>query len=194
LTLRVPVWNGIDEWRAEAARVHFHADGIDAKGTQIGADYRLDYQLDARDDWRTRSFTVAIATEAGERIVELAHEGEGRWTIDGDEAPQLAGALDCDLGLSPLTNLMPVRRHALHEREGTAEIVVAWVAVPDLSVRASRQRYEHVRPGVVRFVDLGLHQGFTADLELDADGLVLHYPELAAAVTPTPSRVPRSPS
>ena len=51
--------------------------------------------------------------------------------------------------------------------------------MPDLSLHASRQRYEHVRPGVVRFTDLGLHEGFTAELELDADGLVLLYPELA---------------
>jgi hypothetical protein len=192
--LRLVVWRGIDEWRAEAAQVDLRPDGVDARGTQIGAGYRLDYQLDARDDWRTRSFTVAIATETGGRSVELAHDGEGRWTIDGDEAPHLAGALDCDLGLSPLTNLMPVRRHALHAREGTADILAAWVSVPELTVHASAQRYEHVRPGVVRFVDLGLHEGFTAELEVDEDGLAVVYPELARRVTPAPSRGPRSPS
>ena len=97
----------------------------------------------------------------------------------GATAPELDGALDCDLGLSPLTNLMPIRRHALHQREGVAEILAAWVSVPDLSLHASRQRYEHVRTGVVRFTDLGVHDGFSAELELDADGLVLLYPELA---------------
>jgi hypothetical protein len=191
--LRVPIWNGIDEWRAEAARVCVHADGIDATGTQIGADYRLDYKLRARDAWRTQSLAVGLASEAEERTLRLVRD-DGRWLVDGDEAPQLDGALDCDLGLSPLTNLMPVRRHALHEREGEAEIVVAWVAVPELTVHASRQRYEHVRPGVVRFVDLGLHEGFTAELELDADGLVVLYPELARRVTPAASSGPRSPS
>jgi hypothetical protein len=191
--LRVPIWNGIDEWRAEAARVRVHADGIDATGTQIGADYRLDYKLRARDSWRTQSLAVDLASEVEERTLRLARD-DGRWLVDGDEAPQLDGALDCDLGLSPLTNLMPVRRHALHEREGEAEIVVAWVAVPELTVHASRQRYEHVRPGVVRFVDLGLHEGFTAELELDADGLVVLYPELARRVTPAASSGPRSPS
>jgi uncharacterized protein len=75
--------------------------------------------------------------------------------------------------------LMPVRRHSLHERDGVTEILAAWVSVPDLTLRASRQRYEHVRPGVVRFTDLDVHEGFTAELELDADGLVLIYPELA---------------
>jgi uncharacterized protein len=192
--LRLAIWEGIDEWRAEAARVEMRAHGIKAKGTQIGVRHRLDYELEAPDGWVTRRLHATITTPDGERVLLLEHDGDGGWRQDGDDAPALAGALDCDLGLSPLTNLMPVRRHALHEREGGAEIVAAWVAVPELTVHASPQRYEHVRPGVVRFVDLGLHEGFTAELELDADGLVVLYPELARAVTPASSRGRRSPS
>jgi uncharacterized protein len=190
--LRLPIWTGIDEWRAEAARVELVADGVDATGTQIGAGYRLDYELHARDAWRTQSLAVTVATEGNERAIRLVHDGQARWTVDGDDAPQLDGALDCDLGLSPLTNLMPVRRHALHERAGAAEILAAWVAVPELTVHASRQRYEHVRRGVVRYTDLGAHDGFTAELELDADGLVRVYPELACIVTPGSWSAPRS--
>jgi hypothetical protein len=36
-----------------------------------------------------------------------------------------------------------------------------------------------VAPGVVRFVDRGQFDGFTAELELDRDGLVVRYPGLA---------------
>ena len=79
------------------------------------------------------------------------------------------------------------------------EILAAWVSVPDLSLHASRQRYEHVRPGVVRFTDLGVHEGFSAELELDADGLVLRLsgarpPAVRTAVTRASSRARRSPS
>jgi hypothetical protein len=180
--LRLAIWQGVDEWRAEAARVELGPRGLAATGTQIGADpapYRIGYELDVGSGWITTRLAVHVTTAVGERELLLEHDARGGWRRDGATAPELDGALDCDLGLSPLTNLMPVRRHALHEREGEAEIVVAWVAVPDLSVHASRQRYEHVRPGVVRFIDLGTHEGFTAELELDADGLILFYPELA---------------
>ena len=192
--LRLPIWEGVDEWRVEAARVELHADGIIATGTQIGAGYLLDYELDASAGWVTRRLRVRITAPDAERAVLLEHDGDGGWLHDGEAAPALAAALDCDLGLSPLTNLMPVRRHGLHERAGGAEIVAAWVSVPDLSVHAARQRYDHVRPGAVRFTDLGLHEGFTADLELDVDGLVLLYPELARAVIPAASPARRSPS
>ena len=183
--LRLAIWQGIDEWRAEAARVDLGPRGLGATGTQIGGDpmpYRLDYVLAVGSGWITNRLSVQVTTAVAERGLLLEHDARGGWRRDGAPAPELDGALDCDLGLSPLTNLMPVRRHALHEREGEAEIVAAWVAVPELTVHASRQRYEHVRPGVVRFTDLGLHEGFTAELELDADGIILVYPGLATRV------------
>jgi hypothetical protein len=35
---------------------------------------------------------------------------------------------------------------------------------------------------VVRFASLGIDEGFVADLELDRDGLVVSYPQLARRV------------
>ena len=138
--LRLAVWQGIGEWRAEAARVDLGPRGLGATGTQIGADpapYRLDYELEVGSGWITNRLSVQVTSAVGERRLLLEHDARGSWRSDGEPAPALAGALDCDLGLSPLTNVMPVRRHALHEREGVAEILAAWVSVPDLSLHAS---------------------------------------------------------
>ena len=47
---RLIVWRGTDESRqalAEAAAIELFDDGLRATGTQIGADYRVDYELDA---------------------------------------------------------------------------------------------------------------------------------------------------
>jgi hypothetical protein len=93
------------------------------------------------------------------------------------ELPDLAGALDCDLGLSPLTNSMPVLRHGLLEPGEPVELLMAWVAVPELTVHASAQRYVPLGEGVVRFESLDGE--FTADIEFDADGLVVDYPGIA---------------
>jgi hypothetical protein len=61
------------------------------------------------------------------------------------------------------------------------DFLMAWVSVPDLGLHPSRQRYEHVgRRGdrfVVRYV--GEHRSFVRELELDEDGFVVLYPELA---------------
>ena len=165
---RLVVWRGTDEWRAESAAVELSDDGLRATGTQIGAGYRVDYELDASlEGFVTDSLTVTARGDGWSRALTLRREQMG------DDV------LDCDLAFSPLTNAMPILRHRLHERPGTADFMMAWVDLPSLAVHESAQRYEHVRPGVVRFLDRGEFDGFTAELELDGDGLVVRYPGLA---------------
>ena len=203
----VAIWRGLDGWRVETAAVDLGDGGLTARGTQIGTEpvpYRVHYRLDASDGFVTHALTVTARGRGWRRELDLRHDGGGAWTVDaavmgdvalpapGGDAAALGGALDCDLGLSPLTNLMPIRRSGLHRRAGARDFVMAWVSVPDLSVAASAQRYEHVRAcsgggSLVRYVDRGLFDGFTAELELDRDGLVVLYPGLAvrAGVEPT---------
>jgi uncharacterized protein len=201
---RLILWRGLDSLRWEVAHFNFNPQGVAARGTQAGSEpvpYRLDYELDARDDFVTRQLDVRAEGEGWSRRVVLQHDGKGAWTCDveaGDqvelEAPgaergvleQLTDARDCDLGFSPVTNLMPIRRHRLNQEDGAADIVVAWVSVPDLKLHPYAQRYESIRRSaegsVVRFIDLGLSEGFVADLRLDGDGVVEVYPELAERV------------
>lgn len=202
MTQRLLLWSGLDAWRAEVARVELLPGGLRAGGTQLGIEplaYRLEYRLEAPDDFVTRRLELECAGEGWWRCVTLEHDGAGAWSCDaedegevdlasaGGEAFALGDALDCDLGFSPLTNTMPIRRHRLHEREGAADFLMAWVSVPDLGLHPYRQRYESRRNdrdgSLVRFVDKGLSEGFVADLELDADGFVGVYPGLARRVS-----------
>jgi uncharacterized protein len=183
VSTRSLAWTGVEEWLAEVTEVRLSGDGVTADGTQLGVTprpYRAEYRLDANDGWVTRRLTVEVRDAVGGRELELEHDGAGAWTVDGAPAPELAGALDCDLAFSPLTNVMPVRRHHLHEGGEPRDFAMAWVSLPDLAVHRSAQRYEHARQSVVRFLELD--GDFTAELELDADGLVVIYPRLARRV------------
>jgi uncharacterized protein len=170
---RLAIWRGVEEWRAEAARIELGAESLSASGTQIADDpgpYRLDYELETGKGFVTHSLRVEVQGAEGNRSLDLRREPGSEW-------------LDCDLGFSPLTNLMPILRHGLHREPGSEEFTMAWVSVPELTVHAARQRYTHIRPGLVRFESLdGEFEGFTADLELDDDGLIVRYPELAERV------------
>jgi uncharacterized protein len=160
---RLIVWRGTDHWRAESATVELFDDGLRASGTQIGAGYRVDYELDAAlEGFVTNSLTATARGDGWSRALTLRREQMG------DDV------LDCDLALSPLTNAMPILRHGLHEQPGSADFTMAWVDVPSLTVHESAQRYEHVAPGTVRYSD----DSFSAALELDRDGLVVRYPGL----------------
>jgi uncharacterized protein len=198
---RLLLWERTDGWGAEVASVELAPDGVRALGTQLGIEpvaYRLDYELDAAAGFIARRLDVRVSGEGWTRSLELTRDGGGTWRCESGEDGEvelpspggpvdgLGDAVDCDLGLSPLTNLMPIRRHRLHERPGEVDLVAAWVSAPDLAVHRYPQRYEHVRMdergASVRFVDRGLFPGFQSALELDRDGLVIEYPELARRV------------
>lgn len=207
---RLLLWSGLGAWRAEASWVELGPDGLSATGTQLGVDpvpYRLDYQLETGPHWITSRLDVVSAGQGWRRHLDLRHDGAGSWTCSveqegtveqggveqggvelpdaGGDLATVTGAVDCDLGRSPLTNLMPIRRHELHRQAGGMDFLMAWVSVPDLAVHPSRQWYEHLRATAggadVRYV--GAHRGFEGQLELDRDGIVVRYPDLARRVT-----------
>jgi hypothetical protein len=172
-------WRGLEEWRAEACTVELD-DGLRAWGVQLAATYRLDYELAAGPDMATERLELTAHDRRGRRTLTLARGSDGAWTANEDPQDHVRGALDCDLAFSPLTNFMPARR--LHD--DPADLVMAWVSVPDLAVLRSEQRYEPVDGAHVRYV--GLDHDFTAVLELDEDGFVVRYPGLAARVPSYP--------
>ncbi|MFC5750104.1 putative glycolipid-binding domain-containing protein [Actinomadura rugatobispora] len=194
--MRSVVW--VKPEGAELAEVEISAGRLTASGTAIGGDplpYRLEYELTTGDRYVTARLLVEAhgtdpATGPWRRSLELVNRPEGEWTVSaraegrvgmpppGGDAAALRGALDCDLGLSPLTNSMPALRTP---DAGPAEYLMAWVSVPDLTVTPSPQTYELVRRdgdlAVFRFAS----PGFTEEIVF-RDGLVLDYPSIGRLV------------
>jgi uncharacterized protein len=172
---RFLAWRGLDdEWRAEGCTIERDGNGLRAVGVQLGSTYQLDYGLETGPELFTRRLVVTVKDADGERgtLLERSEE-DGAWTANGEPLPHVEGALDVDLAFSPLTNYMPAARLDDEPRDH----VMAWVDVPSLEVIRSPQRYEPIGPRQVRYVSLD--SDFIAELDLDADGFVIHYPGLA---------------
>jgi hypothetical protein len=197
---RVVAWTKDDPLGAEIAAVTLSADRLAAAGTAIGSDpeiYRLDYELTTGPRFVTTHLHVVVTAESWGRSLDLTRTATGEWhattsqngTCDlptgGVDMHEFDGALDTDLGLSPLFNTMPVLRHRLMDRGNRADdFVMVWVSVPDLQLHASVQRYTQIEPAdgspaVIRFESVGDDTDFRADIVFDEDGLVLDYPEVA---------------
>jgi hypothetical protein len=173
---RAVAWAKDDPFGVEFAEVRLSDDRLSASGVAIGVEltpYRLDYTLETDENFVTSRLQVTAVAEHGRHTLELRRSPGGRWSADA-ELPDLQEALDCDLGLSPLTNTMPVLRHALLEPGEPRDFVMAWVSVPDLEVHVSPQRYVPLGGGVVRFESLD--DDFTVEIAFDTDGLVVDYP------------------
>ncbi|MGW4646294.1 putative glycolipid-binding domain-containing protein [Kitasatospora sp. NPDC004289] len=177
----VLTWEVTESQGYETAWVELTPDTLAARGRVVGTaprPYWLTYRLETGPRYVTRRLRVTADSAEGVRELDLRRDERGRWEANGRDLPELAEALDCDLGLSPLTNTMPVLRHALHHTPGPAgphELLTAWVSVPDLTVRPSRQHYTHLAPGRVRYASGDFH----SELTVDDRGLVLDYPHLA---------------
>ena len=181
-------WTPWEDPGAEHLRLSLDAEGARADGVILrrkdGRDLRAHYRLELDSDWCvTRLHFALLGTEKG---LHLESDGHGTWTVNREPAPVLTGCLDLDIEVTPFTNTLPVRRLGL-EAEESAEIRVAYIPVPDLEVHPVEQRYTCLAPrgpngGRYRYE--GLFRDFTAELEVDAEGLVKNYPETFRRIWP----------
>ena len=142
-------------------------------GGRGGSPYGVFYRIDCATDWAVLSFS--IETTDGRRLALLS-DGKGHWqTEDGLALPQFDGCIDIDLYGSPFTNSLPIRRLQLAPDRPVA-IQAAYLRLPDLTVEAVAQDYTRLSP--TRFRYRGLTSGFTAELTVDAEGLVVDYPPI----------------
>lgn len=202
---RAVAWVKDDPFGVEFAEIGLAAERMSAEGVAIGVEpipYRLDYALETGPGFVTSRLRVASRGDGWRRTLDLRRRTDGDWSVEadaeggvdlpppgGDHTP-LTGLLDCDLGLSPVTNLMPVLRHDLLSGGGPVELTTAWVSVPDLSVQADGQRYAFVRTDrdsrVIRFE--ATDGTFAAEVTVDLNGIVIEFPGIARRLEQAPPR------
>jgi hypothetical protein len=134
---------------------------------------RLDYVVVCDARWETVSARVTGWMGDAPVEIDLAVDGARGWRLNGTPCPAVAGCLDVDLGFSPSTNLLPIRRLDLAIGE-EAEVRAAWLGFPSLTLSVLEQRYRRLDVGLYRYESDGGR--FVRDLEVDVVGLVTRYP------------------
>jgi hypothetical protein len=167
------LWQGVETGALDRCRLAAVPDGLRLSGTVLTAEFgtplEVRYLVEAGPDGRTRRVELELDGGAVRRV--LVADGAGRWRWEGGpELAEVAGALDVDLTVTPATNTLPIRRLAGSGLD-QADLRMAWVQFPDLSVVPSTQRYERLAADRWRFST----GDFTAELLVDPDGLVLDY-------------------
>lgn len=180
MTQREVVWTPWDGPGMEHLSLHPAADGgVRAEsmvlGVTDGQPFSVRYRLEADADWQVRRLS-GDDPHVGTRI-DLRSDGNGNWSHpDGASVADLAGCIDVDIAVTPYTNTLPIRRLNLQLGE-SREIAVVYIDAPSLEVSVEKQRYTCLEPDR-RYRFESVDGGFTADLPVDDEGVVLDYPGL----------------
>ena len=171
------IWRRImDEKSFEHARAEKTARGWRLSGTVLVAEegqaLHMEYMICCDDHWRTETAHIVQSWHGEVRRLSLRQDSPGRWSRDGMVDETLDGCTDIDLGLSPITNTLPIRRLGLAVGD-TAEIKAAWVLFPALEVKAARQTYEREREQ--SYIYRSVTSGFRARLDVDDEGFTREY-------------------
>lgn len=185
MTTTVLFWRRLDVEGLERLEFTVAPDGVLAVSTVLTLEaggFRLDHRWRLTPDWRALSVTVERWGPQGHGLLTLERAGAG-WGVDGRHRPDLDGAEEPDLSVTPFCNTFPIRRTP--EAPGASlALDTAFIDGAALTVARSRQRYDRQRPDRLRYVDLGLSAGFEADLRVDGQGLVESYQHLFERIAP----------
>jgi hypothetical protein len=171
-------WRRLDHPARETAVLEQTVDGWVLRGAVAGTDtearaYDLRYTVECAADWVTRRAVIEGHVGGATLPITLMRDSRtGTWTRDGVPQPQLDGCLDVDLGFSPSTNTLPIRRLGLRPG-GAARVRAAWLGFPGFELLPLEQEYhcEDKR----RYIYESGGGRFRAVLEIDDAGLVRRY-------------------
>ncbi len=130
---------------------------------------RIDYTLSTNEALQRHRVRIEMTAGGQRRILSLDHSDNG-WLVDGVPRADLEACMDIDLGWTPATNTLPLRRETI-EIGQSIETLAAWVRFPELDVIASAQKYTRLAGNLVRYQSAT----FEAELVVSPDGIVTTY-------------------
>ena len=173
---RTVMWQSLDGPGSEWCALSREGEGWMVEGTVVVAlderPLKVGYEIRCDGAWWTRRVDVEVADGPAVRAMRLEADDERRWWRDGEEISAVRGLHDIDLGVTPATNTLPIRR--LMPGIGEAPGVTAvWVRFPELEIEPLPQRYVRLGQNLYRYESNG--GAFTADITVDNLGLIVRY-------------------
>ena len=199
--IRTLLWQGIALPGSEWCALEREPDGWRLRGivlTEVAtAPVVVHYAVGLATDWSTRVVEIAMRSgaESEPRGLKLTVAPDQRWQIEREPVPDpamlvddlaaLDGLVDVDLGFSPVTNTLPIRRLEPTIGEAVA-VTAAWVRFPELTIEPLPQRYVRLAERRYRYESAG--GAFVAEIEVDDLGLVTTYEGAWRRIAASPDR------
>ncbi|WP_457150477.1 putative glycolipid-binding domain-containing protein [Mesorhizobium sp. P5_C1] len=146
---------------------------------QDGQPCCLAYEVICDAGWRTRSARVDGFFGTGKLHYAIERRSSGQWMLNGEAQQGVAWLVDVDLGFTPASNLLAIRRFDLGIGEATPA-PAAYLTFPELRLVRLDQTYR--RLDTVRYAYAAPMFGYDEVLDVSPHGFVVDYPGLWRAV------------
>ena len=172
-------WKRLDTEGHDACSLVGKADGWRLSGCAIfdhqGKSCQLAYRVDCDIEWRTVSAKVSGSVGFDELAFDVERRATGDWLLNGTEQPAARGCIDLDLGFTPATNLIAIRR--LAPRHGVeTPAPAAYYLEFSLELGLLEQTYRRTGETTLAYASPAF--GYAAELTISPSGFVTHYPGL----------------
>jgi hypothetical protein len=125
--------------------------------------------------WRSRRANIAGFLGNDRIDLRISSIGNARWRVAGKTQDRVAGCIDLDLGFTPATNLLALRRLSLKVGQ-CAEAPAAYLEFPRMRFVRLPQTYERLGRTEYRYEAPTV--GYFATLQVSPSGAVIEYPGL----------------
>lgn len=156
---------------------------------ESGQSCNFAYEVSVDPTWKTLSARIAGFRGRKEVDMQVRRTPAGQWRVGSELQNAVAGCVDIDLGFTPATNILAVRRLGLGIGE-SAEAPAAWLALPSTKLRVLPQSYRRVAKFEYDYEAPTV--AYKGRLLVSSLGAVVQYPGLfesypaAAATSPNP--------
>ena len=177
-------WRMLDHPGHDSCRLIKLRDGWRLSGASVfwdeGNPCHFHYDVSVDSAWRSRG--ARVSGYLGRKAINLLMRSSkaGRWQVNGVRNKGVNGCVDIDLGFTPATNLIALRRLSLKVGQ-RAEAPAAYLRFPEMRLvrlpqsylRTERLEYKYEAPTV----------GYVGTLQVLSSGAVAQYPGLFELVT-----------
>ncbi len=168
---------GHDACRLVRTELGFALEG-QANFVHEGMPTALAYRVTGDSAWQTRSARVSGFLGSQTVDLDIGRTGGGDWLLNGELQPEVSGQRDLDLGFTPATNLIAIRRLALGVG-GSAGAPAAYMFFPetrpqDLRLTVMQQTYRRLDDQRYDYTGTAYHEVLT----VSEAGFVTDYPGL----------------
>ncbi|MTD14873.1 glycolipid-binding family protein [Nakamurella sp. YIM 132087] len=154
-----------------------------AQGSEVLADgpepFSCHFTVELDAGWITRDARITCLDRTRDFSTTLVADRSRRWTVAGEERPDLDGYIDIDIAATPLTNTFPIRRLQHLPIGASSTSPVAWVEIPSMRVVRVEQTYRRLGERDWEYSD-PTHGAFV--LGVDREGLVIDYQGFATRI------------